>query len=106
MKESHDNWIPRAREKFPGLQPSEVQLCENIISGRPADYRVDSSNTESKRLNNPQSADDWGPDRTLGAEVVTWLCETSKLWNPVGGGVIEIRSAKIDGELRLDNVSI
>jgi hypothetical protein len=106
MKEIDDNWKSRAREKFATLEPSEVKLCENIISGQRADYRVDSVNPESKRLNRPESAPDWGSDRTLSAEVVTWLCEQSKFWNPVGGGVIDIRCAKIVGELRLDNVSI
>jgi hypothetical protein len=68
--------------------------------------RVDSSNAESKRLNSPGRADDWGSDRSLRAEVVTWLCEISQSWNPVAIGVIEIRGAKIEGELRLDNASI
>jgi hypothetical protein len=101
-----DNWISRARKKFGSLDPSEKKLCENIFKGQRADYRVDSANPESKRLNSPASEAEWGPDRTLRAEVVKWLCETSRFWNPIGGGVIDIRGAMIKGELRLDNLSI
>jgi len=105
MKDNDVDWTSRARDKF-NLTQSEEKLCEKIFSGQRADYRVDSSNAESKRLNSPGSEADWGPDRSLRAEVVTWLCEISKFWNQVGIGVIEIRGAKIEGELRLDNASI
>jgi hypothetical protein len=106
MKDIDDDWTSRARDKFKSLTQSEEKLCEKIFSGQRADYRVDSSSAESKRLNGPGSEADWGPDRSLRAEIVTWLCEISKSWNPVGIGVIEIRGAKIEGELRLDNASI
>jgi hypothetical protein len=106
MKDNDYDWKSVAREKFASLEPSEVKLCENIISGQRAVYRVDSSSPEAKRLNSPKSAAQWGSDRTLSANVVTWLCKTSKFWNPVGGGVIDIRYAKIVGELQLDNVSM
>jgi hypothetical protein len=56
MKDNDFDWKSVAREKFYSLEPSEVKLCENIISGQRAVYRVDSSNPEAKRLNSPKSA--------------------------------------------------
>jgi hypothetical protein len=106
MKDIDNRRLSQAQEELGSLTASELKLIQEVTSGRRADYRLRSANAEAKDLNDPDSAAEWGPERTVRAEVVTWLCGTSKFWNPVGGGVIDIRGAKIEGDLRLDNVSI
>lgn len=106
MTNNEDDWINRAREALDGLDPSEEKLCRTIIKGECANYQADCEDNSSTQINDPTNADGWGPDRTLRGDVIRWLCATSKLWNPLGSGIIEIRGAKIVNELRLDNMSI
>lgn len=101
MAENAEDLVSRARQQFGSLEPSEELLCRAAAKGELADYRVGSA-----AIDNPIHADQWGAGRILRAGLIRWLCATSKLWNSLGNGRIEILGGKIVGELKLDHIAI
>jgi hypothetical protein len=100
-EENAEALVSRAREEFGSLESSEEVLCRAAAKGELADYRV-----RSESIDNPINADKWAADRNLRAGLIRWLCATSKLWNSLGNGSIEILGGKIIGELKLDHLAI
>jgi hypothetical protein len=96
MAANAEDLVERAQKQFGKLEPSEEFLCRAAAKGEPADY-------PSAIIDNPINADQWG---ILKARLIRWLCETSKLWNSLGNGSIEILGGNIVDELKLDHLAI
>ena len=101
MAEHDQDLVSRAREEFGNLEPSEELLFRAAAKCEPADYRIGSAD-----LDDPINADQWGAERILRADLIRWLCATSKVWNCLGNGRIDILGGKIVNELRLDHIAI
>src|SRR5208282_4833202 len=101
MAENAKDLVSRAREEFGNLEPSEELLCRAAAKGELADYRVGSAD-----IDDPINANQWPAGRILRARLIRWLCATSKVWNSLGDGKIEILGGKIVGELTLDHLTI
>jgi hypothetical protein len=54
----------------------------------------------------PAHARQWGPERTLRAECIRWLCITTKARPLVKGNRLRAKGAKIVGALQLDYTTI
>jgi hypothetical protein len=91
-----------------GLMPAEKTLLEAAQKGIPADFRT----VKNEGLENidpkddPANAKNWGPVRTIRAELIRWLC-TDK----IAAGLVEARGilivgAKISGPLDLECVDV
>jgi hypothetical protein len=90
-----------ATKRFSTLTAAEERLLDSVADGEEADYE---SPTNAK--NDLRYADTWGPERTIRAEVLRWLCadpEASRQINPRG---ILIHAATIEGRLNLAYTTI
>lgn len=85
-----------AEKKFGTLAEAEEKLFTATAEGKLADY-----SSGNKEADDPANADNWGNDRTLQADRIAWLCtdrEASKLVTYRG---IQVKGARLDGELDL-----
>ena len=85
-----------AREKFGTLSHAEEKLFEAAANGKVADYSAD-----SKEDNDPAGAKKWGDERTLKADRIAWLCTDPQASALVSYRGIQVKGARIDGELDL-----
>ena len=88
-----------AREKFGQLSRAEIVLVRSAPT-REFDW-AGASDDPDDPSNDPQHAGSWGPERTIRAPLLIWLCSdpaASRLVHPSGAG---IKGARIVGPLDL-----
>ncbi len=88
--------------RFEDLTESELKVLCAVATGQVANCGP----RDSPQANDPGSADSWGRDREIRAELIRWLCidrEASPLLDARG---IRIQGARVIGELDLSFVSI
>jgi len=94
-----DGILPdRLRE---GLTPAERQLLERVAGGEEADF---SSPDESQ--NDPAQGAAWGPERTIRAALLHWLCTDPQAAACVPPKGIRIRGARIQGPLDFEGATL
>jgi sRNA-binding regulator protein Hfq len=90
-----------ARNKFGQLNATHESLYCSAFKREIVNYSSD-----SEELNDPIRAAEWGEERTLQADQITWLCtdpNASALLSPRG---LQIEGAKIEGQLDLQFTTI
>ena len=96
------NLIEILPEKFrSGLTEAERKLLVTAQEGVPSVFL-----TGDKEKDDPANAADWGPDRTVRADVIYWLCTYKPAIELVHAKGIWIEGAKIAGPLNLECVDI
>jgi hypothetical protein len=90
-----------ATERFQTLTSAEELLLRQGVHGEEAHYE---SLDDAK--NDLQQADTWGPERTIHAEVVRWLCVDHDAIRYIDPKGLSIHGARIDGGLDLSMVPI
>ena len=85
----------------PGLTPAEEKLLEAAQKGQEADLR---SGREEE--DNPEHSENWGPERTIRAEFLYWLCTDPEAGRRVHAKGIWIRGAKIAGPLDFTSATL
>ena len=93
-----------ARARFPDLLPVEFKLVSNAIVGELAVYGPNRDRNDP--LNNPCNAKDWGSDRSIRGELISWLCADREAKSLVGPGGIQIFGAKITTPVKLTSAPI
>ena len=94
-----DGILPdRLRE---GLTPAERQLLERVAGGEEADF---SSPDEAQ--NDPAQGAAWGPERTIRAALLYWLCTDPQAAACVPPKGIRIRGARIQGPLDFEGATL
>ncbi len=99
-----DELLKMAEGKFAPLSNAEVKLLRAAPKGEVAvcGPNID----EDDPANDPSKADQWGPERTIRAEMLRWLCvdrHARELVDPKG---IRVDAAKISGTLDLSFVAV
>lgn len=79
---------------------AEQNLLKNVTRGELVDRSVPIDFTDP--ANDPSKANEWGPDREITAELISWLCVDSEAKERADPGGIRIQGAKITGKLNLD----
>ena len=69
MSETGQTLLELAEKQFPDLSGAEKKLINAAAAGQEADYRSDDADTDD-----PGKWEHWGPQRTIRAEVIRWLC--------------------------------
>lgn len=83
------------------LTPAEQELIDACARGEVLDRRVGEDT-----LDDPANAEDWGPDRTLRAEVVRALATGAREDWPVHEHGVQLAGFKIEGELDLESATL
>jgi len=94
--------INLARTRFSNLTESEFKLLHSVTTGDVARCGHPTDDNQ----NNPESADSWGPERGIRAELIRWLCVNRDAANLIDPRGILIYAARIDGALDLSFASI
>ncbi len=85
-----------AQARFPDLSDAERRLFEAAVTGVIEDYCAPHSEDTD-----PAQAEKWGESRTLRAECIAWLCTDPKARPLVTHRGIQLRGARLDGDLDL-----
>jgi hypothetical protein len=94
-----DEILPdRLRE---GLTPAERQLLERVADGEEADFSA-----PDEGQNDPTQGAAWGPERTIRAAFLHWLCTDAQAAACVPPKGIRIRGARIDGPLDFEGARL
>jgi hypothetical protein len=88
-------------KRFPTLTPAEEHLLSCVTDGQEAHY--ESTNNDE---NDPRQGDTWGPERTIHAEVLRWLCIDYAAIRYVDPKGLLIHGARIDGTINLSMITI
>ncbi len=99
--EEKSELVELAKKHFDDLSEAEIKFFTAVEKEEVADYT--SSNEEE---NNPENADQWGNDRVLHAKKIKWLCTDPKAAKLVTHQGIQIKGARIEGELNLQFVEM
>lgn len=90
--------IEQARGAFPGLSPSEQKLLVCVQTGEIA--YCGPSDADQDPANQPSKAETWGPDRSIRAAFVAWLCNYKNELIHARG--IQVHGARFTGTLNLE----
>jgi hypothetical protein len=90
-----------ATEQFSTLTPAEEHLLTQAANGKEAHYE-----SLNEAENDPRQADTWGPERTVYADVLRWLCVDRDAIRHVDPKGLSIHGARIEGPLDLSIVTI
>ena len=101
MSKNAELLISMAREAFVGLTAAEEEFFR-----RNAEDQIPNFCVGPEENNDPANADRWGPDRTIRADCVRWLCVTTEARPLIIGNRIRAIGAKIEGALQLDYSTI
>jgi hypothetical protein len=94
-----DEILPdRLRE---GLTPAERRLLERVADGEEADFSA-----PDEGQNDPAQGAAWGPERTIRAAFLHWLCTDAQAAACVPPKGIRIRGARIDGPLDFEGARL
>lgn len=88
--------VELSKEKFGNLSKATEILIFKVAKGEIADFTSD-----LEEINCPKTADKWGNDRVLDAEIITWLCTDSEVSELVTQKGIQVKGARIDKKLDL-----
>ena len=83
------------------LTPAERRLLECIASGEEADFSASDENQ-----NDPTQGAAWGPERTIRAALLHWLCTNQQAAACIPPKGIRIRGARIEGPLDLEGATL
>jgi hypothetical protein len=90
-----------ATERFPTLTPAEERLLDWVADGEEAHYESPTNADHALRW-----TDTWGPERTIHAELLRWLCVDRNAIRHVDPKGLSIHGARIDGTLDLRMVTM
>jgi hypothetical protein len=94
-----DEILPdRLRE---GLTPAERRLLARVADGEEADFSA-----PDEGQNDPTQGAAWGPERTIRAAFLHWLCTDAQAAACVPPKGIRIRGARIDGPLDFEGARL
>jgi hypothetical protein len=94
-----DEILPdRLRE---GLTPAERRLLERVADGEEADFSA-----PDEGQNDPAQGAAWGPERTIRAAFLHWLCTDAQAAACVPPKGIRIRGARIEGPLDFEGATL
>jgi hypothetical protein len=94
-----DEILPdRLRE---GLTPAERRLLERVADGEEADFSA-----PDEGQNDPTQGAAWGPERTIRAAFLHWLCTDAQAAACVPPKGIRIRGARIEGPLDFEGARL
>jgi hypothetical protein len=94
-----DESLPdRLRE---GLTPAERQLLARVADGEEADFSA-----PDEGQNDPTQGAAWGPERTIRAAFLHWLCTDAQAAACVPPKGIRIRGARIEGPLDFEGATL
>ncbi len=100
MTDKFNSFVELAKQKYRiTLTSVEKKLLKAIVKGEVADYQV-----KSPELDNPAQAESWGEERILSAEFIYWLCTDVEAFPYFTNHGLQVRGAKISGELNLEFV--
>jgi hypothetical protein len=101
MANTAEQLISMAREVFVGLTAAEEEFFRRNAEGGFPDYSEGSNERDD-----PAHAVQWGPERTLRAECIRWLCVTPNARPLMVGNRLRVRGAKIVRALQLDYAAV
>lgn len=101
MANNAEQLISMAREAFVDLTPAEEFFLRINAQDQVPNFCVG-----PEENNDPANADHWGPERTIRADCIRWLCVTAKARPLIIGNRLGARGAKIEGVLQLDYFTI
>jgi hypothetical protein len=90
-----------ATKRFPTLTPAEERLLYEVAEEPHYGFPLIAEAEYDLR-----QADTWGPERTIHAEVLRWLCVDRDAIRHVDPKGVFIQGARIDGTLDLQNVTV
>jgi hypothetical protein len=96
-----ESLLSLARQKLGNLTPADEKLFRSVATGEWADFQ---NGDEEK--DKPANADQWGEDRTILANRISWLCNDRQAKDIVTHNGIRIMGAKIIGRLNLNHIDI
>jgi hypothetical protein len=88
--------VKQAGQRFGKLSSSEIELFTKTPEGKAIDR-----SSKSELQNDPSNAVDWGEDRVVRADCLTWLCTDPTALTFVRHRGISLKGARIDGDLNL-----
>lgn len=93
-----------ARERFPVLTAAEIKLLQSAAVGA----RAFCGPSEDVRdvSNDPSTSETWGPERTIRADLVRWLCVDREAGTNVDPAGLAVHAARILGSLDLSSVTV
>ena len=94
-----DKILPNRLRK--GLTPAERQLLERVADGEEADFSA-----PDEGRNDPAQGAAWGPERTIRAAFLHWLCTDAQAAACVPPKGIRIRGARIEGPLDFEGARL
>ena len=97
MPTNADTLVSLAEEIFPDISEAEATFLRlNAVGG----YPVFGDGTSE--LDKPKNADEWGPDRTIRADCLRWLCRAQNIRPLLQSIRVRAVGIKIQGTLHLD----
>lgn len=96
MPNHAEELIRLARQAFVDLTSAEAKFLRKNAEGEIPDYCVGSNGRDD-----PAKADQWGPERTIRADCIRWLCVTAKARPLIIDNRLRAMGAKIEGALQL-----
>jgi hypothetical protein len=93
---NEEKLLELARAKFGELKPVEEKLFRAVAKGEVADFQVG-----DEEIDHPSKAESWGTERTLQADRIAWLCTDKEASLLVTYKGLDIKGAKVIGDLNL-----
>ncbi len=90
-----------AVQKFGQLTDADRKLFRAVARHEVANFKADVD-----ELNQPESAEEWGSERTLKADRLVWLLTTTEASKLLSFQGLRISGAKIEGELNLEYATV
>ncbi len=101
MSNNGSNLIEMAKQEFDNLTEVEERFFQAVSNGRVANFSVKDTNS-----NDPAGANKWGPERTIKADRIAWLCRDGHASKLVTHNGIWLKGARIDGKIELNGAHI
>ncbi len=96
MRNNSEELIRLARQEFSQLTDADKKLFRAVARHEVANFKADVD-----ELNQPESSEQWGSERTLKVDRIVWLLTTSEASKLISFQGLRISGAKIEGELNL-----
>lgn len=92
--------------KFPGLTPgpAEERLLKAAVTGTTAWAGSCADDRDSG--NDPAHAAQWGPERTVSADLIRWMLVDPQAQKRIDPNGIDLHGARIAGPLNLSNIAV
>jgi len=102
--DSASNLEKLARERFSNLTEAETKLLRAASTGDTA--RCGVTNFVHDVLNDPSSAETWGAERQIRAELVRWMCADPTATNLVDPFGLHVYAARLKGNVDLSYLTV